>query len=892
MDPQKKCGKKSRVRVPTVCTVCRRRKMKCDKGKPHCSSCVRNGTTHLCHYEEQPWASDNELQRLKEQVFQLQEQNVELKRLLNERALDEAAPVGDSTGFIIPDQPASDPFLELAENFDLMLLKESKISHYGSTSYMSIVAQDPILRQVFQKFLDVKAMGIDFGKYFLYDQGFIPMRNDECSITSNNPMTSIFEQVTGSQEELVQSISNVLPPRNILNALIDHFFAETYAFVPYLDEESFRKNNESLISSTPEGKTVLVLNNASQFVTIATLLCVLRFSFLSLPVQTPQNAHNELIQTILRSGVQVPPTYIEYAKACVANAAIFRRPSLKHIQALLLLRLYRFYAPEDGDESSDSTMFLALLVQMAKMHGLHRDPSRFGMVQDHATALLWRKIWLGLLHLDAMQSLQFGCPLLIDDEYDTELPVPSSLDSAMEKSCIEAFVKLNEVTQLMRSMIKAASKIKTHPKRSELDTCLRKLEHTISKYRSIEDLTDLKSPAETFLSKTNKVKELILKLQLYNLHSVFAFILMLTCDGGELSSFQRYAASTAESTFIIFRFYHYYARDPACYNSALNFEAFLSASVFESAKRCSQQAASLCLRDLAGMFNISRVLNGFNFEDSKGLKQWLTPLCPEFTHADHMLILIEQSVKYCSLLSPRYFVCWRLVFVHNLFQTFLETHYPNKFQDLDAAIKRYNASSIDGKSIDLDIPSLTNDTKLFFGVNKEASDLWQQLLQDATDYMDSKVYKFDSITDPFLKGSVFDPESPVTLQDFDNAMNFNTNDSTYRAESSKDMTHRSYSSSINTNDSTYRVESSRDMTHRSYSSSNNTNGETTPPSSTESGISEGQLNNMKFMSTDVAQEMVSNGADPLGASETMPTDEDLAIQIAHSMFGTSNGTGF
>ena len=61
---QKPCGRK---RVPLSCLICKKRKVKCDKIKPACSGCQKNGVAHLCKYMEPEWARENEIdERYKE----------------------------------------------------------------------------------------------------------------------------------------------------------------------------------------------------------------------------------------------------------------------------------------------------------------------------------------------------------------------------------------------------------------------------------------------------------------------------------------------------------------------------------------------------------------------------------------------------------------------------------------------------------------------------------------------------------------------------------------------------------------------------------------------------------------------------------------------------------
>ncbi|CUM68363.1 uncharacterized protein PRCAT00006085001 [Priceomyces carsonii] len=46
-----------RKRVPISCLNCKKRKVKCDKQKPACGGCVKNGVPNLCEYIEPQWAS-------------------------------------------------------------------------------------------------------------------------------------------------------------------------------------------------------------------------------------------------------------------------------------------------------------------------------------------------------------------------------------------------------------------------------------------------------------------------------------------------------------------------------------------------------------------------------------------------------------------------------------------------------------------------------------------------------------------------------------------------------------------------------------------------------------------------------------------------------------------
>lgn len=856
--------KKTRYRVPTVCTVCRRRKMKCDKAKPHCTSCVKNNTTNLCVYEEQPWATNTEQQKLKDQIFQLQQQNNELKKLLSFNAKNnhslsassdpssgDNSPFSANFNFILPDQPINDPVMELTEDFDLLLLKENKMAHYGSTSYMTVVSKDPILRDIMNKYLDQQKLGINFDKFFLYDQRKQLISNETCHIVGqlDHDDTSVFESdLKKNHVELIEGINKILPPVNIIKALIDHFFNETYVFIPFIDESSFRKNVEGIITTTASGQAKLRIDNYALLVSVAVLLCVLRFSFISLPVQKPEQVTNESLKRILKSGVQIGPNYIEYAKACMGNASVLRKPTLKHIAALLILRLYRFYAPEDGDESTDSTIFLALIVQMAKMHGLHRDPSRFSMVTSHATISIWRKIWSQLMYLDAVQALQFGCPLLIDDEYDTLVAAPGHTDSPLEKNCIESLKKQHEVTLVIRDLVKSCSKIKVHPKRSEIEMKIKNVEFLIMKYRSMEELSNFEDTNDSFIAKASKGRDLIYKIVLYNVHYICYYLLLLTCESNEINLMQRFANAASESALILFRLSHEYARDPSRFNKTLNFESFLSATIFDCCKRIMQVISSLCVRDISNMFNFAITLQNFTMEDSKGLKEWLAPPSSKITPGEVLLFRIEEFTQFCARLSNKYYVCWRLTFLQKMYNDYLDYNFPEILKKLH---QKYGEIELAETDVNMGFPDIDPITNQY----------WNQLVDSANqsqfDYLAPDLNKFDNINDPFLSDAYF-MSGEANFQDFNSLFSGPGSGSSGAAASSSGATDEVSPQS----DSSGHTEKTKNSDPNIFLYGN-----------------DNLLNDDNIMSL----------KDPLAPALN---DHDLAMQVARSMFGGSGSTSY
>lgn len=52
--------RKKRLRASVVCSNCKKRKIKCDRGKPACGNCVKSNVSNFCFYEAPHWINDVE----------------------------------------------------------------------------------------------------------------------------------------------------------------------------------------------------------------------------------------------------------------------------------------------------------------------------------------------------------------------------------------------------------------------------------------------------------------------------------------------------------------------------------------------------------------------------------------------------------------------------------------------------------------------------------------------------------------------------------------------------------------------------------------------------------------------------------------------------------------
>ncbi|SCV03710.1 LAMI_0H10330g1_1 [Lachancea mirantina] len=145
-------SKRKRNRVPLSCTICRKRKVKCDKTRPHCQQCVKTGVAHLCHYMEQTWAEEaekelskeSELKQLRERVKSLEESLSKIHSASNNTP-DSNVALSDEPKLVQQNIHDNDE-LDLTRQFDMLHLKNNGTVHLGATHWLAIMKGDPYLK--------------------------------------------------------------------------------------------------------------------------------------------------------------------------------------------------------------------------------------------------------------------------------------------------------------------------------------------------------------------------------------------------------------------------------------------------------------------------------------------------------------------------------------------------------------------------------------------------------------------------------------------------------------------------------------------------------------------------------------------------------------------------
>lgn len=457
--------KKTRNRVPTSCEYCRKRKLKCDRQKP-CSNCEKAKHPQLCIYASSPKDAPKRTPRvnLNNEIIKLKLHINKLERILQINNIDISSyyhmmPQLDRNDLVKDND--EDQIISLTEKFDTMMIKENKILHSGTTSYITFMSRDKQLNQLmeyqrkkhlavyeqYQNLLKTKASehGADFaGNHLRTILNNQLSANEVCQLEDSNiPIKN--KVLTNSETKLllgiIETINDKLPPLYVVNILVDQFFKYVYPLIPLINEEIFREELSYVLISTLNGGCKLGITHFQNASIISLLLVILRYAYLSVNVkdygEDNKSIGSDFLIAMIKSGIRIDSDFILLARSLLmaipGEDSIFKKITLRNVQVLTFLRLYHVYAPEMHEENREQSLTLALIIQMCRSFGINRDPSNFPQVFcDPRENTVWRRIFYKLLSLDVNNAFEYGCPLIISDyEYDIKLPTLSHDNSRL-----------------------------------------------------------------------------------------------------------------------------------------------------------------------------------------------------------------------------------------------------------------------------------------------------------------------------------------------------------------------------------------------------------------------------------------------------------------------------
>ena len=670
----------TRARVPTSCSMCRKRKRKCDKIKPFCTNCITAGSTDKCTYEKHPWMeygteyrvthiSHDEVRPSQDTTEMYQQLNVSPDGSTSSNTSNKSLNISSNTSHTANTQTTEEDYtVGLSKAFDGLTVKESVLTYYGPTSYMSVFLNDSYSRRMFHQYTQSQLEGYR-------EQWEMPYSKTPCSDS------------TPTQDE--SKVVSDLPPLRIVTFLVETFFETLYPFAPFINKFSFMEEMKMALTQTGN-KTVVTQQGKQLHSTIALVLIMMRFSFLTLPFQqyysnSLTGNSQQMMKEIVENQVDIRPSYIGRANILVSTAGCFSSISLRAIQAALLLRTYKLFCPEGNEGGTESSILIGSLIQMARFHGLHRNPEFYkNTIVDEETKHLWGKIWAQLLYLDASQSFNLGSQLMIyEDENFPFLEVPNLLITN-EPLIVNNFALKAQVSQIIRKLVKSTAK-DGPTKSSALLELAQEIRSLMCKIRIFEQLYDAKLfdvNGAINSDVCDRVLEFCLRLDLtYKLY-IINFLLYSSANGLFDSSLKEdYFTAAVENGLIILRIGIAFCDTPQLFFGA-QLERVVAQSIFLAVYRTVVSLTSIVPRMIDGTFSLTNALQKFTSPDSAGLVTWLNVDFNNEQAGLHSLIAKFQSLYFSTTnLASTYFLCFRVSWGMKYVLDYLTENHPSIIED-------------------------------------------------------------------------------------------------------------------------------------------------------------------------------------------------------------------
>ena len=254
--------------------------------------------------------------------------------------------------------------------------------------------------------------------------------------------------------------------------------------MPIIDETEFKTEITRILGPEEYNETAVEVSVEKRldFAYLGIMLVILRLTYLSLFLnrncQNEKNLHTtdpskeaQELKYLLSNPINI--TLVNMAQECLEQFDLMRRTNFAVLQCAFMLKLYRMFAPEDGDgaDAGDSQTYNAMLIQMAYSMGINREPVR-NSYDDHQDDLktnnIQRKIWNFLVISDIAQAYQYGNPLNIEKKYyDTSLPfhIPGNeniKDVELEKHVIGIFSYFEICYDKLYEILDSTLNIKTN----------------------------------------------------------------------------------------------------------------------------------------------------------------------------------------------------------------------------------------------------------------------------------------------------------------------------------------------------------------------------------------------------------------------------------------------
>ncbi|AET38243.1 Zn(II)2Cys6 transcription factor domain-containing protein Ecym_2522 [Eremothecium cymbalariae DBVPG len=376
---------KTRRKVSKSCVFCRKRRVKCDKARPKCSTCVSKGLPECVYLSE--FTHDVNSRELFSST-----PNVKLLRRIDELETELARMKSEMIPMFLHQNFASTHVdsLNKLSDFHLVIEKHGRTVFYGPTSYRTVVA----------------ALCPRF--YHYSSTIWTKLRKARCNWKKANNYTSMTDSdmmdiplLGGNVGTILDALKHSLPSYEVIRKALEFAFKSPfYRNFSFLDGEKVMRDFYTCFSKGPK-------NSISGQSPIISLIPVEKNNYYPVGVIV-------LIFSIVNYG-QYPPPELELFLKYLSNSFSGKVFYVERVEFFLLRFFYRdLFSKSAGD--CIHTVFFAHEAATTAIHmGFHKDIK--DLYKNHPTykdkVVYLENLWHWVLFIDIDVSLATGVPLYI-----------------------------------------------------------------------------------------------------------------------------------------------------------------------------------------------------------------------------------------------------------------------------------------------------------------------------------------------------------------------------------------------------------------------------------------------------------------------------------------------
>lgn len=531
--------KKKRQRTTVVCTNCKKRKIKCDRKRPACSNCSVANVAEYCQYVQPNWALENndepksnndmKLEFLTKQMEYVYKKMENVERLLGGNSLySDTNPMtlrssNSSSGSAcsastlamlgLPSQE-TDNFhtdrIDFFQSYSSLEIKRSASTDFKPLTTTALYNKDVFIRLLHSHFKvsksllkslkknEAKAEEKHVAKSVIHAINMTnPTEENKQRIRNFNdqrrgtldtlPIFPTFTSTSNNREKdfqefLDQEILDKMPTKYVVDRYFEIFWQNIYPLIPILERSEFENDLKRILQwDKATGELIEVrATKTYDYALLATFLIIIRFSYVTIVAKLQPFEEDKMILNKYPISVD----FISLTYSCLSNYRFLRRTKFKVLQALVFLRHYLLFAPEDGDgvDMAQSQILYSMIVQSAYTIALNRDPTSFPeLAQDNRKVQLYRKMWYAIVTLDRKISTITGIPCIIQNSENlcnTKAPDPNDLDP-VENRISELTRPISQIDELCGKVINLINQVNSPPRVNDILQLLNQIDYTV-----------------------------------------------------------------------------------------------------------------------------------------------------------------------------------------------------------------------------------------------------------------------------------------------------------------------------------------------------------------------------------------------------------------------------